>query len=317
MGLSNRTRMPPPALSAKRIDSPSMMRGSPARSGRLCTAITARGRSDSMVSRAVIESRRRPVPDPRGGPQPRPLRPRPRPGRSRRDVGGPGSLPMVVHPMNKAELTIVVTLVVCRPTHKYVRLQHPLFGRRARSGGSTSARRPGLHHRPRATPDHTAGLVPAGLVAAPHIARSLSRVMLDTTRPSPDSVSGHPEGMACRRMTAVVIWSAQRQRAGRRSRKRRPPRTRRPATANRRSRRRLAPTGGPPRQGEQLGPGQQLAGQGHDLAPKLVVGEPLQMAGSAARCPWRSGSGPRSGPGGGAAVPGPRAGLSWRRWRTR
>jgi hypothetical protein len=31
---------------------------------------------------------------------------------------------------HKAELTIVVTLVVCRPTHKYVRLQHPLFGRR-------------------------------------------------------------------------------------------------------------------------------------------------------------------------------------------
>jgi hypothetical protein len=29
---------------------------------------------------------------------------------------------------NKAELTIVVTLVVYRPTHKYVRLQHPLFG---------------------------------------------------------------------------------------------------------------------------------------------------------------------------------------------
>jgi phosphoribosyl 1,2-cyclic phosphodiesterase len=58
MGLSNRTRMPPPALSAKRIDSPSMMRGSPARSGRWCPAITARGRSDSMVSRAVIESRR-------------------------------------------------------------------------------------------------------------------------------------------------------------------------------------------------------------------------------------------------------------------
>ena len=66
MGLSNRTRMPPPALSAKRIDSPSMMHGSSARSGRFCPAITARGRSDSMVSRAVIESRRRPVPDPGG-----------------------------------------------------------------------------------------------------------------------------------------------------------------------------------------------------------------------------------------------------------
>src|SRR6185437_11331481 len=78
-----------------------------------------------------------------------------------------------------------------------------------------------------------------------------------------------------------------------------------------------APTGGLPRQGEQLGPGQQLAGPGHDLAPQLVVGEPLQRQVPAARCPWRSGSGPRSGPGGGAAVPGPRAGLSWRRWQTR
>jgi hypothetical protein len=76
--------------SAKRIDSPSMMHGSSARSGRLCLAVTARGRSDSMVSRVVIESRRRPVPDPGGGPQPRLLRPCRRPGRSRRDVGGLG-----------------------------------------------------------------------------------------------------------------------------------------------------------------------------------------------------------------------------------
>ena len=76
--------------SAKRIDSPSMMHGSSARSGRLCPAITARGRSDSMVSRVVIVSRRRPVPDPGGGPQPRPVRPCRRPGRSRRDVGGLG-----------------------------------------------------------------------------------------------------------------------------------------------------------------------------------------------------------------------------------
>jgi hypothetical protein len=76
--------------SAKRIDSPSMMHGSSARSGRLCPAITARGRGDSMVSRVVIVSRRRPVPDPGGGPQPRPLRPCRRPGRSRRDVGGLG-----------------------------------------------------------------------------------------------------------------------------------------------------------------------------------------------------------------------------------
>ena len=30
---------------------------------------------------------------------------------------------------NKAELTIVVAIVICRPAHKYVRTQHPLFGR--------------------------------------------------------------------------------------------------------------------------------------------------------------------------------------------
>ena len=29
---------------------------------------------------------------------------------------------------DKAELTIVVTVVTCRPAHKYVRMQHPLFG---------------------------------------------------------------------------------------------------------------------------------------------------------------------------------------------
>jgi hypothetical protein len=33
---------------------------------------------------------------------------------------------------------------------------------------------------------------------------------------------------------------------------------------------------GVPGQGDQLGPGQQLAGQGHDLAPKLVLGEALE-----------------------------------------
>ena len=29
---------------------------------------------------------------------------------------------------DKAELTIVVTVVICRPAHKYVRMQRPLFG---------------------------------------------------------------------------------------------------------------------------------------------------------------------------------------------
>lgn len=30
---------------------------------------------------------------------------------------------------NKAELTIVVTVVICRLAHKYAQMQHPLFGR--------------------------------------------------------------------------------------------------------------------------------------------------------------------------------------------
>jgi hypothetical protein len=33
---------------------------------------------------------------------------------------------------NKAELTIMVTLVICRPMHKHARMQHPLFGRSVR-----------------------------------------------------------------------------------------------------------------------------------------------------------------------------------------
>jgi len=36
------------------------------------------------------------------------------------------------------------------------------------------------------------------------------------------------------------------------------------------------PAAGVPGQGEHLGPGQDLAGQGHDLAPQLVLGEALQ-----------------------------------------
>ena len=72
--------------------------------------------------------------------------------------------------------------------------KRPLFGRRGRSNGSTSARRLGLHHRLRATPDHHRRLGACRGVAAPHIGRSLRssrprRVMLDTTRPSPDSVA--------------------------------------------------------------------------------------------------------------------------------
>jgi hypothetical protein len=29
---------------------------------------------------------------------------------------------------NKAELTIVVTVLICRPAHKYVQMERPLFG---------------------------------------------------------------------------------------------------------------------------------------------------------------------------------------------
>lgn len=36
------------------------------------------------------------------------------------------------------------------------------------------------------------------------------------------------------------------------------------------------PAAGVPGQGEELGPGQQLAGQGDDLAPQLVLGEALE-----------------------------------------
>jgi len=50
---------------------------------------------------------------------------------------------------------------------------------------------------------------------------------------------------------------------------------------------------------DQLGPGQQIGGQGDDLAPRLVPREALEWGGSAARCPLR-GCGPRSEPG---AVP--------------
>lgn len=33
---------------------------------------------------------------------------------------------------NKAELTIVVTVVICRPAHKHTRMERPLVGRLAR-----------------------------------------------------------------------------------------------------------------------------------------------------------------------------------------
>ena len=83
--------------------------------------------------------------------------------------------------------------------------------------------------------------------------------------------------MAWRRVTATVIWAAQAQRSARRSRRRRPLLARRPATAKsrRRSRFRL-PAAGLPGQGEHLRPGQEFTGQRDDLAPDLVLREPLQ-----------------------------------------
>ena len=47
------------------------------------------------------------------------------------------------------------------------------IGRRGRLDGSTRARRPGLRHRPRATPDHHRRLGACRAAADPHIARSL------------------------------------------------------------------------------------------------------------------------------------------------
>ena len=76
---------------------------------------------------------------------------------------------------------------------------------------------------------------------------------------------------------AAVIWLAQGQVAARRSRRRRPPRTMRPAQPNSRSRSFLGlPSAGGAVEGEHLHPGEQVAGQGDDLAPDLVLGVTVQ-----------------------------------------
>jgi hypothetical protein len=67
------------------------------------------------------------------------------------------------------------------------------------------------------------------------------------------------------------------------------------------------PVAGDAGEGEELGPGQELAGEGGDLAPQLVLVEAVQREVPSARCPWRSGCGPRTWPGGGDGVPGQRA----------
>ena len=77
------------------------------------------------------------------------------------------------------------------------------------------------------------------------------------------------------------------------------------------------PAAAGPGQGEHLGPGEQFAGQRHDLAPDLVLGVAVQGQVCAVRCLWRSGSCPRTGPPAYGVVPGQRAGLRGCWWRGR
>ena len=78
-------------------------------------------------------------------------------------------------------------------------------------------------------------------------------------------------------MIAAVIWVAQGHRLEIFRRRRRPPRARRPAALKRRSRSRLgSQRRAVPVQGEHLRPGEQLAGEGDDLGPDLVLGEAVQ-----------------------------------------
>jgi len=67
-------------------------------------------------------------------------------------------------------------------------------------------------------------------------------------------------------------------------------------------------------QGEHLHPGGDLYGEGDDGAPNLVRGEAVQRQVRQAGVLARPGSGPRRGPGGGAAARGRPAGYRVRRW---
>ena len=112
-----------------------------------------------------------------------------------------------------------------------------------------------------------------------------------------------------------MISMAQGQRSGRGSRRRRPPADEPPGDGEDAQAESFRfPAAGGAGQREHLRPGEELAGQGDDLAPELVLRVALQAAGSAGRCPWRSGSGPRTVPVCGALVPGRRADRGWRRW---
>ena len=130
--------------------------------------------------------------------------------------------------------------------------------------------------------------------------------------------AGQPGARACSRVIAVVIWLAQGQRGGEAE-------PQAAAAADE------APGGGEDPQPQPLGfPAAGGAGAGRASASRRAVRRPARRsrtrsgsgrsragAGCAGRCPWRSGSGPRTGPGGGGAAPGRRAARPWCWWRSR
>ena len=79
----------------------------------------------------------------------------------------------------------------------------------------------------------------------------------------------------------------------------------------------LPGAGGSVGHGEQLGEGQQVAGQGHDQAPDPVWPQTPARESGQARCPWHSGYGPRSGPAAGGAPRDRRADPPSCWWRRR
>jgi hypothetical protein len=84
--------------------------------------------------------------------------------------------------------------------------------------------------------------------------------------------AGQLDGMACRIVTAAVTWEAQGHRSASLSRRRRPPRASCPAAEKRRRRSRFgSQRRAVPARASSWGPGQQLPGQGDDLAPDPPV----------------------------------------------
>ena len=82
----------------------------------------------------------------------------------------------------------------------------------------------------------------------------------------------------------------------------RPPRAIRPATANSRGGAALVPSGGPGRRGRAWRSLPAVRWPGRQARTRSGSGRSRAVAGSAGRCPRRCGSGPRSGPGGGASL---------------